>query len=358
MDKKKINIVLNNNYIQKPKSKKSTKSTKSPKSSNELNINHFCKYNNRLFKKIYLFLKCPRNIIILMKMFKMLEHPKVQQVVLKEIKNNKNKIQSILNDFNVIMDFYKTNNQLLKSEIGHFILYYEYNLTKVKVKTDKDYLLFIKKIINYPKLISLLREIFYILSDYRLCIYYSTPNIDFKNTTKTTMDEFVQKFKTNQVILFSTISRIYPGNNSPWGKFYANAYSAFESLFILKKYYQDPLRILKIEFKYRKKNNQKQIIKKLETIYNIKLQKIDKIVNVTNYIILMKKLKYDMHEVVDSIFDIIYEGNTIKNVESSEIITSIKLFKQKKNYELGVKIYILVNQGYITNMNCFQKFSI
>jgi len=216
MDKKKINIVLNNNYIQKPKSKKSTKSTKSPKSSNELNINHFCKYNNRLFKKIYLFLKCPRNIIILMKMFKMLEHPKVQQVVLKEIKNNKNKIQSILNDFNVIMDFYKTNNQLLKSEIGHFILYYEYNLTKVKVKTDKDYLLFIKKIINYPKLISLLREIFYILSDYRLCIYYSTPNIDFKNTTKTTMDEFVQKFKTNQVILFSTISRIYPGNNSPW----------------------------------------------------------------------------------------------------------------------------------------------
>ena len=72
----------------------------------------------------------------------------------------------------------------------------------------------------------------------------------------------------------------------------------------------------------------------------------------------MKKLKYDMHEVVDSIFEIIYEGNTIKNVESSEIITSIKLFKQKKNYELGVKIYILVSQGYITNMNCFQNFSI
>ena len=148
------------------------------------------------------------NIIILMKMFKMLEHPKVQQIVLKEIKNNKNKIESILNDFNVIMDFYKTNNQLLKSEIGHFILYYEYNFTKTKIKTDKDYLLFIKKIINYPKLISLLREIFYILSDYRLCIYYSTPNIDFKILLNQ-LWIILLKFKTNQVILFSTISRIY-----------------------------------------------------------------------------------------------------------------------------------------------------
>ena len=72
----------------------------------------------------------------------------------------------------------------------------------------------------------------------------------------------------------------------------------------------------------------------------------------------MKKLKYDMHEVVNSIFDIIYEGNTLKNIENSELISTIKLFKQKKNYELRIKIYILVNDNYISNVNCFENFSI
>jgi len=72
----------------------------------------------------------------------------------------------------------------------------------------------------------------------------------------------------------------------------------------------------------------------------------------------MKKLKYDMHEVVNSIFDIIYEGNTLKNIENSELISSIKLFKQKKNYELGTKIYILVHDNFISNVNCFENFSI
>ena len=61
MDKKKINVILNNNYIQKPKSmntKKSKKSIKSTKSSNELNINIFVNIIIN-YLKIYLFLKCP-----------------------------------------------------------------------------------------------------------------------------------------------------------------------------------------------------------------------------------------------------------------------------------------------------------
>ena len=323
----------------------------------KIKMDNFCKYNNRLFKKIYLFLKDRKNIIILMEQLRILSHPKSQEIILKEIKKNKKSIQTILENFKIVMDFYKSNNKILKSEIGHFILYYEYNLSKIKIKNDKDYIIFITKIINYPKLISLLKEIFYILSDYRLCIYYMTPNIKFRNTNKETIDEFIKKFNNNQEMLFSIVSGYYPKDNSPWGHYYTAAYSSYETLNILKKYYNDPLKSLKIEFKYKKKSSKSQIIRKLSELYNVKLNKIEKIFNVTNYIILMKKLKYDMHEVICSIFNIIYPNHTLKNIEKSYIIDTRKLFKQKNHYKLGTKIFILVNDGYITNVNCFENFS-
>lgn len=321
-------------------------------------IDNFCEENNKLFKKIYLFLNKPKNIIILMNTLKIFTHPKGKMIVLKEIKKNKDKVHQILKDFHVIMDYYKSNNLVLKSNVGHFILYYEHHLGKIKVKKDEDYLLFFDKIINYPNLISLLKEIFYILSDYRSCIYFMTPDIKFRNTNKENIDEFIKKFYNNQSMCFSIISGYYPNDNSPWGQYYTGAYSCFESLIILKKYYNDPLKSLKIDFKYKKKNNKVKIMKKIRDLYNIKIDKNDKMLNVTNFIILMKKLNYGMHEVIDSVFDIIYEDTRLKKIQKCYIINGIKIFNQKKNFELGVKIFILVNDGYITNVNCFENFRI
>lgn len=324
----------------------------------KIKTNNFCEENNKQFKQIHVFLSNPRNIIILMNSLKMMSHPKVYPLLVDEIKKNKKSIHNILKDFKTIMSFYKSNNLVLKSEVGHFILYYEYNLSKVKIKNDKDYVDFLIKIINYPKLISLLKEIFYILSDYRLCIYYMTPNIKFRNTNKENIDEFVKKFHNNQNMFFSIVSGHYPGSNSPWGKYYNGVYACFESLNILKKYYKDPLKSIKIEFKYKKKNNKDEIINKISNIYNIKLKKVEKILNITNFIILMKRLKYDMFEVVNTLFDIVYEKNTFKNIQNCYISDSKKLFNQKKSYYLGVKIFILVNNEYISNVNCFQNFVI
>ena len=323
----------------------------------KIDMNQFCDGNNKLFNKINIFLNNPKNIIILMNMLKVFSHPKAQEPILQEIKNNKDKIHKILKNFNIIMDYYKSNNLVLKSDVGHFILYYEYNLSKLKTKNDKDYLIFFHKLLNYPKLISLLKEIFYILSDYRSCIYFMTPNIKFRNSDYETVNDFVSKFYNNQKMCFSIISGYYPTDKSPWGTFYTGAYSCFESLIILKKYYKDPLKTLKIEFKHKKINNKTQILKKMSEMYNIKLKKLEKVMNITNYIIFMKNLKYSMHEVIDSIFDMIYEKSSFKNIQKCYIVNGVKIFNQKKNYELGVKIYILVSNNYISNVNCFENFT-
>jgi len=352
---------MNKTKIQKKNPKKKVKSIN--KKVEEIKLkkiskDHFCEENNKLFKKIYIFLNNPKNIILLMNTLKIFSHPKGKKVILDTIKKNKKIIYEIMKDFNIIMDYYKSNNLVLKSQVGHFILYYDYHLKKIKVDKDEDYLLFIQKILNYPMLISLLKEIFYILSDYRSCIYFMTPNIKFRNTNKENIDEFVNKFHTNQNMCFSIISGYYPNDNSPWGKYYTGAYACFESLNILKKYYDNPLKKLKIIHKYSKKSNKQQIIKKISSIYNIQLKKIEKIMSVTTFIIMMKKLKYNMHEVVNQIFEIIYQNSQFKNIQNCYINNGIKIFNQKKNYDLGVKIFILVNDGFITNVNCFENFVI
>lgn len=326
-----------------------------------IKMDNFCEDNNKIFKKINIFLNNPKNILILINTLKIFSHPKADAIILQELKKNKLVIHKMLKNFNIVMEYYKSNNSILKSDVGHFILYYEYNLSKIKVKNDKDYLVFFHKLINYPKIISLLKEIFYILSDYRSCIYFMTPNIKFRNSDYETINEFVGKFYNNQKMCFSIISGYYPSDKSPWGDFYTGAYSSFESLMILNKYYKEQtktLKALKIDFKYKKINNKTQILKKMSNIYNIKLQKLEKVMNITNYIIFMKKLKYDMHEVINSIFDMIYEGASFKNIQKCYIINGIKIFNQKKNYELGIKIYILVNNNYISNVNCFENFTI
>ena len=185
-----------------------------------------------------------------------------------------------------------------------------------------------------------------------------TPHIKFRNTDKETIDEFVKKFNNNQSMCFSILSGYYPNDKSPWGIHYNGAYACLESLIILNKYYTYPLKALKIDFKYKKKNNKNEILKKLSDIYNIKLNKQDKIVNVTSFIIYMKKLKYNMHDVVNSIFKVIYEGSTFNNIHKCYIVNSTKIYDQQKNYNLGVKIFILINNNYITNVNCFENFVI
>ena len=345
----KTNTNTNTNTNTKTKTKPNTNIKK-------INMNHFCEENNIMFKKINKFLNNPKNIFILMKTLKIFFHPRAQPILLNEIKKNKSKINSIAENFHIVMEYYKNNNLVLKSKVGHFMLYYEHNLKSIKVKNDKDYLHFMLKILNYPNLISLLKEIFYVLSDYRSCIYFMTPNIKFRNTNKETIQEFITKFRSNQNMCFSIISGYYPNDNSPWGYYYTGAYSSFESLTILSKYYQNPIKELNIDFKYKKKNNKQQILNKISKIYNIKLKKQEKVINITNFIILMKRLKYDMHEVVNSIFNIIYEGVSFKNIERCYVVNGIKIFSQKRNYELGIKIYLLVSNGYITNVNCFENF--
>jgi hypothetical protein len=347
---------INKNKIQKQtqikNQKKQTRTQSKKLSKNDL---HFCETNNKLFKKIYLFLNNPKNMQLTMYYIRLLHHPKAKPLVLEQLKEHKKEIKSMLENFRVILSFYKQNNKILKSDIGHFIMYYEYHLNKTKMNCDKDYLQFFYTLLAYPKLFSLLKNIFYILSDYRACLYFASPHISMNKSNLNTIQPIIQKFRSNQTMLFSMITGLYPGDNCPWGSpFYTGAYNCFESLIQLKKFYKQPLKELKIEFKYKKKNL--KIHQKIEQLYNVKLNQKQKVNNSTQFIIFMKKLGYDLYQVVDALFEMVYEKPIFKNIQDCFIVDAKKIYHQKKNYEYGIKIFLLVENDLINNINCFDHF--
>ena len=66
--------------------------------------------------------------------------------------------------------------------------------------------------------IFILKEILYICSDYRACIYFMTPSINFENykrTKKEVVKDVVLKFRCNINTLNQIISHIYVGYKNP-----------------------------------------------------------------------------------------------------------------------------------------------
>jgi hypothetical protein len=283
------------------------------------------------------------------------------------IKENKKTVHEKLNKIDIIINFYKKNNLIEKSEIGKFFSFYEKSKKHINLKNDKDLLKLFNILINYDKVVSVLKECFYIFSDYRACIYFMTPSIDFHNTSKKTINNVILHFRDNLNTMNQIISKIYIGDENPMGSpYYSTVYSMFETLFIIKKYFSDPLKIVKIKFNVIKKCSEKQIIEKLcDKYHNTKLKdseldnKINKthVHNISQLILNLKRLGYDLWFVLPLVFNTIYEKYEVKNIQESLVFGKEKLYFQKMNNQIGFMCYVLVSEGYVSNGNIFNNFN-
>jgi hypothetical protein len=194
-----------------------------------------------------------------------------------------------------------------------------------------------------------------------------TPSIDFHNTSKKTINNVILHFRDNLNTMNQIISKIYIGDENPMGSpYYSTVYSMFETLFIIKKYFSDPLKIVKIKFNVIKKFNEKQIIQKLcDKYHNTKLKdsdldnKINKthVHNISQLILNLKRLGYDLWFVVPLVFNTIYESYEVRNIPESLVFGKEKLYFQKMNNQIGFMCYVLVSEGYVSNGNIFNNFN-
>jgi hypothetical protein len=331
-------------------------------------IENFCQEHNTEFKKYYDYLNNPFYLAILMKCFPLLTHEKVQNKIKKMISENHKYILERIKTIDIIIHFYQQNDLIHKSEIGTFFTFYLKNREGIDLYHYDDLFKLFYKLISYERLLSVLKECFYIFSNYRACIYYMTPSIDFYHTTKKKINEVVEKYKDNINTLNQIITKIYVGDKNPWGsRYYSTAYSMFETLIILQKYYKDPIEKLDLQFIIHKKCNSKKTIEllcnqyhKMKLItYENDLSEIkkEKIKNVSEFLLAMRKYGYDLWFTIPLVFNTIYENYEMNGLIESVLIDNHKIYYQKMNNQIGLMCYILVSDGMISNTNIFQQFN-
>ncbi len=330
-------------------------------------IENFCSDHHLEFKKYYNYLNNPFYVSILLKCLHYIDHEKIKNKIYLMIVENKKYILERLSIISTLIKFYKKNNLINKSEIGHFFTFYESELKKINQNNNKDLLKLFYKLIHYKGCISVLKECFYIYSDYRACIYFMTPSLNFYNTKKIYVDEVVKNFKDNINTLNQIITKVSIYDKNPWGsKFYTSAYIMFETLIILKKYYSNPLKKLDIIFTIKEQCSSKNIIKELCNNYHKeKMQKtsIDNkinekyINNISQFIINLKNMGYDMWFVINLVFNTIYKNYILSNIMEPLIISHEKIYYQKMNNKIGIMCFILVSDNFISNVNIFKNFN-
>ena len=324
-------------------------------------IENFCQEHNQEFKIYYNYLQNSYYVSILLQYMRIIHIKEIKKKIMEMIEKNHLIVLDKLNKIDIIISFYKQNNLINKSEIGKFFGFYENERNKINIQNKNDLFNLFYKMIDYKNIIDMLKECFYIFSDYRACIYYMTPSIDFYNCSKKEIDTVVNSFKDNTNTLIQIISKIYVGDKyNPWGSpYYASAYAFFETLFILKKYYKNPLEKIGIKVTIQEKNN--NIIQSLYDAYNLKKMKDDKISDkiktVSQFIICLKKMGYDLWFVIPFVFDTIYTKYEINNLSDGHIFNGKNIYYQKMNNEIGLKCFLLVENGYITNTNIFKRFN-
>jgi hypothetical protein len=237
------------------------------------------------------------------------------------------------------------NKLIQKSEIGKFFKYYCFYRKKVTILKEDDLIYLTYKQLLYPRVLSLLKECFYIFSDYRSCLYYMTPSIDFYNTDKKTINKVILHFKDNINTLTQIITKTYLSGKNPWGsKYYCGAYTMYETLIILEKYYHDPLKKIGVVFTIHKKLNPKKIIStlidKFNVLYDSKIKKM-KSQYLSEFIMMLKKRKYTLWQTVLFVFNTIYITYSLKNIPESLVYGSANIYYQKQNNHIGVMAYLL-----------------
>jgi len=327
---------------------------------NEFKIENFCSEHNSEFKNYYNMLNNPFYISILLICLKNINNERIKNKIYDMIVKNHDFVLDKLNKIDTIISYYKQNNLINKSEIGNFFKYYEIHKKNTNINNHDELLTLFYNLISYNKCISLLKECFYIFSDYRACIYFMTPSINFYETTKKKINNVIINFRDNINTLNQIISKIYIGDKNPWGSiYYSTTYAMFETLIIIKKYFKNPLKKLNIEFIIDKKNN-KNIINNLCNKYNeLNVKKINykEINSVSHFILTLKKLGHDLWFVISLVFDTIFEKYKINNLMDSEIIGKEKILYQKMNNNIGLKCFLLTTNGYISNTNLFKNFN-
>lgn len=332
----------------------------------EIKVSDFCDKTNKDFIKYYKFLNNPKNMKTIYDFMQFMYLDEFKERILDMIKKNRKSLMNYIETSKILMKFYERNKLIQKSEIGTFFSKFKSKINNFNVNSDKKILNLFYEVLEYPNLLSVLKECFYLFGNYRTCLLTMIPKINFYKCEKYQIDEYVKYFHDNQNMFVTLISKVSIGDKTPWGSmYYSSAYAMFETLNIMDRYYlkngKGTLSKLKISesitpYTLSKKIIYKNLLKKFEMNRFEKKNKMENILSVSSFIIVLKKMGYDLWFTIPLVFDTIYKYN-FKGIQESKVIGYKKIYHQKMNFRIGIMCYILKLDGFLTSVNILNNFN-
>lgn len=322
---------------------------------------------------------CDKNIRLIIGAYKLFQNPwseyyfynsifnlkttNTKKELKKYIKKNWKEIKNHVKLTKNICIRIKENKQLERTSVGFFTAMIEKHL--IKIKSANSFVTELYKILEYPHLYNAVKDLLFILSNNKRCKYLVNPQINHQSLKKKELNDIINTYGQQLNTLKEIITGVYPGEINDWGhRDYATAYSMYKTLMIMDKFYNNPLLKLNIKIKIIKKTLKKNIGYTLLKNYQLKkytnknlITKKDNMQTVSEYIVKLKHLGYDLWFTIPLVFESIYPEYNITNVEIATVVGKNNRAYQRRNNLIGIMAYYLVLNGFITNIYLFRHFN-
>ena len=318
-----------------------------------------CDYFNELYKK----LNNSNNEILFYKLSSESLDNATKKKLINMVKTNWDDIKFYLNKINEVAIYLQNNKNFEGTEFMELIN--EIIESYKKIKTVNSFMKIASKIIQKRNIYILVKQFVYILCNKKRCKFLVESDLRSKQLNKSYIRDIIDIVGTNINLVKMFIFNKYEGNHNKWShKQYESAYEMFKTLLIIEKYYEHPLKLLKIKYSLSKPYPLDKILENLEINYVIETKKNNlnqkNIKTISEFIILMKQSGFDLWFTIDFIMKNIYSQYSIENtnIKNFNIEGNSNVENQKNNNLLAIKIYLLCKKGFITNSNIFQNFVI
>lgn len=230
-----------------------------------------------------------------------------------------------------------------------------------KIKSPKTFLQYMKTFIYRKNLYNEIKELLLILSNKYTCELILNEKLKKEKCTKKYIEKIVALANGSFDILTKLLYPKVTAIKNNFGKEeYENVYKFFKCLKLMEKHNINPFQILNIGKPTKPKKIEK-ILDELEINYLIDTgndfdEKIENVKSIAEYILLLKKRGHSLWFTINYIWKYLYGEELLGSIHKTNPISSNNIENQKNSYNFALKLFILCEDGFVSNINIFQEF--
>ena len=324
--------------------------------------NKFCNENYLFFEKNYNLLNDKSVELNFYKTIYSLDikkHQILDEIIMNKIKENWKGIDIYLNLVKDVFKQLKKSGNLNEFQVNNLIN--DFLIIEKKIESPETFLQYMKTFIYRKNLYNEIKELLLILSNKYTCELILNEKLKKEKCTKKYIEKIVRLSNGSLDILTKLLYPKVTAIKHNFGKEeYENVFKFFKCLKLMEKHNINPLKALNIG-KPNKPKNIEKILDELEINYLIDTgndfdNKLENVKSIAEYILLLKKRGHTFWFTINYIWKYLYGKELLGKIHKTNAISNNNIENQKNSYNFALKLFILCEDGFISNINIFQEF--